>query len=373
MDRDSILQLYITHFSGNATPEEQQLISEKLRTDAAFSAAWRELEQEGAALNLEDFVQRMDTQQALLLNHQRRKHRVRMQYVRMVAAAAIMVSIAMGAAWYLYRNNPVHRQLNTLAVAEKVPIRLQTRNGEVITLDPSDSAHVLRIGNAVISSHAGGMSYTSADTAQNSLTVPAGQQYKIVLSDGSEVWLNAATTLKFPFHFSGGSREIYLDGEAYFKIAKDPQRPFVVHTALNDIDVLGTAFNINTYSSANVQTSLTSGRVMVHNRQHTVQQLLQPGRQALYDGNSFSVQSFDEEEVLAWLEGTCYYHSMNLRELAGVASRFYGLEFTIANQQLLQQSFTGLMKRNSLEDFLSDLKITGNISYTIHNNEITLK
>ncbi|SHM81519.1 FecR family protein [Chitinophaga jiangningensis] len=373
MDRDHILQLYITNFSGNATAEEQQLIREKLRTDAAFSATWRELEQEGTALNVEDFVQRMDTQQALLNNYQRRRRRMRMQRMRMAAAAVVMVCIAMGATWYLYRSNPAHQQLNTLAVSGKVPIRLQTKNGEVITLDPSDSSHTLRISNAVISSHAGGMSYASTDTAQNSLTVPAGQQYKIVLSDGSEVSLNAATTFRFPFHFSGSSREVYLSGEAYFKIARDPQHPFIVHTASNDIDVLGTTFNINAYPGANVATSLTSGAVMVRNREATTQQLLKPGSQAQYDGNTFTVQSFEEEEVLAWLDGTCYYHHMNLLELADAASRFYGLQFTIANPQLLQQTFTGLMKRNSLEDFLSDLKITGNINYTIDQDRIILK
>ncbi|MFB6454074.1 FecR family protein [Chitinophaga sp. Hz27] len=372
MEQDHIFQLYIQHESGNLSPEDEQYIETQLLQNESFAQQWKKLVDEGNTLPVKSVLQHADPQQALQQHYRRRKKIVRMHRLRMVSAAAILLLIAFSGAWYLHlRNKPIADSIARLAIAVKPPVQLNLANGNTITLR-QDSNHVIRIGDAVIKTKNGQLAYTSADTTLNTLTVPPGEHYRLLLSDGTEVWLNAATTLRFPFNFYGNTREVSVEGEAYFKIAADSKRPFIVRSAAQQIEVLGTSFNINTYNNGIVQTSLVSGQVRLHSHAGQVQ-LLNPGSQAIYENNDFSVRKFDEEDVLSWMSGITYYHSLPLRQLAPIAARFYGVEVEIENPALSARSFTGLMERNKLEDFLSDLKVTGNITSVVHGDKIILR
>ncbi|NIG54974.1 FecR family protein [Chitinophaga sp. Cy-1792] len=372
MEQDHIFQLYIQHVSGNLLPEDEQYIATQLQQNTSFAEQWKKLVDEGNTLPVKSFFQETDPQQALQQHYRRRRKIVRMHRLRMVSAAAILLLMAFSGAWYLHqKNKPVADSIARLVVAVKAPVQLNLANGNTIALR-QDSNHTIRVAGSVIKTNNGQLAYASADTALNTLTVPAGEHYRLLLSDGSEVWLNAATTLRFPFNFHGSTREVSVEGEAYFNIAADPSRPFIVNTASQKTEVLGTSFNINTYNDGAVQTSLVNGAVRLHSHSGQVQ-LLKPGSQAVYAGNEFTVRKFDQEDVLSWMSGITYYHSIPLQQLAPIAARFYGIAVEIENPALYTRSFTGLMERNKLEDFLSDLKVTGNINSVVHGDKIILQ
>ncbi|MGY0036742.1 FecR family protein [Pedobacter sp. NJ-S-72] len=136
-------------------------------------------------------------------------------------------------------------------------------NGQHIDL--SDTAtHVINLPFAQIKKGDHGLRYKLDDhkiQEWSTLVVPVKLDYQITLSDGTRVWLNSASSLHFPFSFSGATREVYLTGEAFFKVAKNPDQPFIVHTNQTDVKVLGTEFNVNSYNSNITMTSLVEGSV----------------------------------------------------------------------------------------------------------------
>jgi ferric-dicitrate binding protein FerR (iron transport regulator) len=203
--------------------------------------------------------------------------------------------------------------------------------------------------------------------------VPAGANYKIVLSDGTEVLLNAATRLRFPFRFAKAQREVYLEGEAYFKVATDAHRPFIVHTPLTRIDVLGTSFNVNSYEEGRVKTALVEGKVITRCSEGKSMEL-SPGYAAEYLAEKgFSSEKFDEDDELSWMNGLYYFHDMPVAGLAHLASRCYGIHIVIDKEKFAGRSVTGLLDRTKLSDFLNDLGTIAHIKYHYSENSLYLE
>ena len=177
----------------------------------------------------------------------------------------------------------------------KQSVNLVLPDGKTFELSKDGDAETIALDNATIKTDNSTLQYNSADTMQNTLWVPAGESYKIVLSDGTEVWLNAATRLRFPSRFYGKQREVYVEGEAYFKVAKDAAHPFIVHTTLTQVQVLGTSFNINTYEAGNVKTALVEGKVLTKSNDGKSMELT-PGYAANYEvAKGFVSGVFDED------------------------------------------------------------------------------
>jgi len=207
----------------------------------------------------------------------------------------------------------------------------------------------------------------------NTLVIPETLTFEVILSDGSEVWLNSLSQLKFPFVFSKEKREVWVDGEAYFKVAKNPYCPFIVHTSLTDIKVLGTEFNVNTYDSLRINVALIRGSVRTSSKKGQ-SILLKPGFQAVYsDGKQFKVTSFDSFKALSWMKGIYFFQNSSLKDLAPVVYRWYADTLIFDSPKLLSSHFTGaLIKNKSLKEFLDNLSLTSNISYRIDGNVIHL-
>jgi hypothetical protein len=174
----------------------------------------------------------------------------------------------------------------------------------------------------------------------NTLKVPARSHYKITLADGSEIWLNAGSELKFPFSFTQAARETYLDGEAYFRIAANAYRPFVLQLPNGTIQVLGTSFHVNTQKPHQIRISLTEGalRMTAGGRQI----VLKPGQQVIYNDSArtFDVQRFSEPEADAWRKKLFYFSSVTLAGLKTVALRRYGHHGVIDTSRGIHELFT---------------------------------
>lgn len=214
--------------------------------------------------------------------------------------------------------------------------------------------------------------YQSKSLEWNTLTVPPRQDYHIELADGTEVHLNASSTLRFPFIFPGKTREVYLEGEAFFTVAHNPARPFIVHTGSTSVIALGTAFNVNSYDNNSVTTSLVQGTV-VTDVGDSLDVTLKPGFEAIYHpGERFMVKRFDETVTLGWREGVYRFRDRPLEDLRPVLMRWFGLrlDFSAVPHQEKAPFSGSLEKEKGVEDFLSGICKQLQLDYQIYDNTV---
>lgn len=170
------------------------------------------------------------------------------------------------------------------------------------------------------------------DASRKTVIIPRGKLYKITLSDGSEVWLNADSRLTFPSHFVGDKRMVSLEGEAYFKVAKDPRHPFIVKCGEIETMVLGTEFNIRSYNNQ-PEVALISGSVAVKDsRDHTF--TLTPGQAVTLFDEGFQAREIDTEYYKKWREGMFYFEEASLLEVMCEIGRWYNVNINIVDPEL---------------------------------------
>ena len=283
-----------------------------------------------------------------------------------LAAAAVVTGVCVAGYLTFQPHKPI-------AVANSIQLTLAS--GEVIDL--SKEKGELATGDAQLSNTQHTLTYKvtgKEKTGTNSLTVPVGKDYKITLNDGTEVWLNSASQLSFPFTFDGNTREISINGEAYLKIAPDAKKPFIVHLPHSKVQVLGTAFNVNSYDSGVVKVALVSGAVNVINSTSTV--AVKPGMEATSRENGISMESFDKTRVLGWTKGIYYFYGADLKEISKVLPRWFGINVSIDNPAVMNKKFAGGVDRNQpIDVFIDNLKAVTDIdcSFDKANNTLHFK
>ncbi len=171
---------------------------------------------------------------------------------------------------------------------------------------------------------------------KHSLTVPRGQTFKIILSDGTEVYMNTDSRLVYPDHFTGAERSVFLEGEAYFKVARDEHHPFIVRTRSLQTRVLGTEFNVSSYPGSEVQVTLIEGSVEVSDADRQATTRIVPGEQAslLADGD-IAVQKVDVSSYVHWKEGYFYYDNVPLLDIMKDLGRWYNVSVVFCNAEAL--------------------------------------
>lgn len=214
--------------------------------------------------------------------------------------------------------------------------------------------------------------------AINTIEVPQGAEYELTLTDGTKVFLNSETSFQFPESFADeGNREVYLSGEAYFKVAADTARPFIVHTDLTYTKVLGTEFNVMAYKKSAVQqTTLVEGKVNVGCRDVVGELELVPGMQSSYDKNTRHIEKnpVDVSYCIAWKEGVFAFRECRLKDVMEILSRWYGFRFFFQDTTVQDYVYTGKVERHSdLESVLNHFKMTGEMDFEIDGKTIIIK
>lgn len=173
-------------------------------------------------------------------------------------------------------------------------------------------------------------------SALTTITVPAGQRVNLTLPDGTNVWLNARSELRYPAAFTGGKRNVSLDGEAYFEVARDAAKPFIVSTRQCDVEVLGTKFNVEAYAdSDDFCTSLLEGSVRVTDKHNPAEQLiLRPNHQAALTDGHLRAEPIADFDLFRWKEGLICFKNMNFRELMTRFEKCYGIHIIIETRRL---------------------------------------
>jgi len=374
-EHEYIRQLFLEKLAGTINPTDEKTLQQLIEKNEANKAFWASLTEQSKQLNAEKFVADLDETAALKNLKQQLPHR-KLPVWKYVAAAAVLIVV--GSAVWL--NLPHDKSNSRDTVHQKTPqldhkaIQLQLDNGEVLTLNKQDKNGLIDVDDVKIHTSEKGIEAINGgnDNAKTTLHVPAKQDYQITLSDGTKVWLNSASKLQFPIRFSGPLREIYVEGEAYLEVAKDAKRPFIVHTQMTDVKVLGTKFNVNTYDENAVKTSLVEGAVLLTSNQKSIK--LSPGQQGNFSGGQgFSVAAFDKEQTLSWINGTYYFQNNSLKEIAQVINRWFDIEVIFENPQLASFRLSGMLEKQQLAAFLKDLEAASDIETKLVNNRLYFK
>ncbi|NML38860.1 DUF4974 domain-containing protein [Chitinophaga sp. G-6-1-13] len=285
-------------------------------------------------------------------------------------AAAAAVVVAAIASWWLFQpTRPTHQHLNL--ADKKHGVQLQLANGKVVNLSTDSGTIALQKIQFTNNNKTFSLATSTIDKPEGNekltLTVPVGLDYKVKLPDGSDVWLNSATTMRFSVPFLGKEREVFIDGEAFIKVAKDVDRPFLVHTATSTVQVLGTSFNVNSYDNNTIKVSLVEGAVKMKENGEEV--MLKPGQQAVANGKEIRIRPFDETEELSWRQGVFYFSNASLGEIARVLPRWFGIPVIMDNARIASETFTGSLERSqSINTFLENLKSTTTVDYYFDKN-----
>lgn len=211
----------------------------------------------------------------------------------------------------------------------------------------------------------------------NSLVTPRGGEFKIVLEDGTEVWLNAESRLKYPETFGDGDRHVSVEGEAYFKVAKNPQHPFYVETAGQRVRVVGTEFNVNVYpEAANVTTTLVKGSIALKPVNGNVGELMPtPGHQATFDkqARTATVKAVDTGIMTSWRNGKFVFENQTLGQIMLTLSRWYDVEYQFIDKSLATTEFMGSVPRyGEFSEVLQILEASGGIRFRQKGKKIII-
>lgn len=308
--------------------------------------------------------------------------RMRRSYFRrmMPAAASVLVLLSVGVYWwYSHKQKETPHQPGRQLAQDVEPgqfkARLTLDDGSTIILDSTASGQLATQGNSVIVNKDGQLVYNAATSSgdhaplsYNTLSTPRGGQYRLVLPDGSSVWLNAASSIRYPAAFTGNKREVEITGEAYFEVSHG--MPFIVHVNhKTDVEVLGTHFNINAYDDeGSIRTTLLEGRVKVQSA------ILKPGQQAVFTNDSrLTVQNdINTEEVIAWKNGGFYFNGADIQTVMRQVARWYDVD-VVYEGQIPGGHFKGKPSRSAtLSQMLKMLEYTG-VKYSIQGKKIIIK
>ncbi|MGN6435242.1 MAG: FecR family protein [Agriterribacter sp.] len=300
------------------------------------------------------------------------------------SAAAIV--IVTGSLLFLQKQEKNVTSVDTVAKAKPVgdimpgtsKASLVLDNGSVIALDSAAVTQLKEADGTIIDKQQGKIVYNNATGANskvfyNTLNIPRGAEYQLVLPDGSKVWLNAASSLRFPTRFVESERKVYLDGEAYFEIAKNTKQPFKVITRSGmEVNVTGTQFNVMAYNDeAYIKTTLTEGKVKITNG--IVSTALVPSQQAALQKSTqqLKVKEVDIDKEIAWKNGMIEFSDDDLPYIMRQLSRWYNVDVQFESTASQARYNGSIPRRATLSEVMQILKLAG-VKYWLDNKRVVI-
>lgn len=369
MDNERIEYLHQRYLDGSLSPAEAAEWAHVLQAEEHEAAIHALMRHTWTAMTAGE-------QQSMPPAHARRVFRQvvrpsRLRRLRPLLSAAVILLVASVAFWFFRtQQQPAAAVLTTADVAPGGNrATLSLADGTTIDLSPAHEGVI--IGDAVVYNDGTDVldpagERAASDTARPMvITTPSGGTYRVTLSDGTTVWLNAASTLTYPSRFSGNERRVTLAGEAYFSVTKDADRPFVVNSRDQRIEVIGTEFNVNAYTDEVVTTTtLVNGRVHVAAAGHApngeapVHRLL-PGQQSIFEQGAFRIQEVDTGQHTAWREGRFNFDGKTLPEVMRELARWYGIKVAYEGTLPNLVFYGGARRNNNLAMVLTLLETNG--------------
>lgn len=256
--------------------------------------------------------------------------------------------------------------------------KLTLADGTTIVLDSAVLGELTHQGNTTIIHKDGQLVYnedgTNGEMVYNTVSTSRGETYSLTLADGSTVYLNSASSIRFPVAFSGTERRIEITGEAYFEVAKNVHQPFIVSVNGMDVQALGTEFNINAYPDELVtKTTLIEGSVKVSKEGNPQPEILKPGQQTTLSGTTLSVlNNVNIDEVIAWKEGFFHFESADLKSILRQFSRWYDVEVVYEGNVSKERFFVIMNRKSTLSSVLKALQ-ANDIKFNIDGKRLIVQ
>lgn len=307
-------------------------------------------------------------------------------YVKLMVAASVILLVFVGIFSY-FQYQSVHHKTRTKQASVKNEL-LPGTNKAILTLANGTRVALDDVLNEKVSTQAG-VQLTRTASGQliyhiqqqaaasklsfNTIETPRGGQYQLILSDGTKVWLNANSSLKYPISFSKTERLIELKGEAYFEVTKNKSAPFKVISNNQVLEVLGTHFNINGYEDEHdIKTTLIEGSVKISDHSNQTKIFLKPGQQSSFQKSKFEISNVDTEAAVAWKNGYFTFDKTTLETIMRQVSRWYDVEVTYQDKTIKDLLFSGNVSRfENATQVLSILELTGLVHFKVEGRRIT--
>ena len=347
LNKDNIDQLLLKHLLQENAVEEEQLLKEWLGHDPEHQRYFERFRRHHIHLQAAIQSGRIQGQYIEFASCLKRRH-IRRLFIRVAAIALIL--LGGGLSFYLIHTPSL---IPTLA---EVPIHpgsskaiLHLSSGTAIPVNTTAKKKKEKDGTLIRISNEGVLNYAESaniSTANliNRLEIPRGGEFKIKLADGTEVWLNAETELRYPTVFSSLERRVKLQGEGYFKVAKNEKQPFIVEVGDIEVKVYGTQFNISTQNKDNIETVLVSGSVSI--RHHDQETHLNPSQKAAYTSSGkLTIEEVDVLPYITWKDGNFMFQNESLESIMNKLARWYDLDVFYLNEQTKNIHLSGMMTR----------------------------
>jgi len=387
----NIIVLIEKYFAGTITPEEKFRLDEWYHSfndsEIELTENGNETEQGLADRIKSRVLETIDEEYAPVISRPRRTW-------QLSAAAAFILILLFFGTWFIISSKSQKKEIaksapaNTKLKNDIAPggskAVLTLANGSTILLDSASNGilsqqgniKVQKLTNGLVAYNNNGKLVTPNDAAfYNTISTPRGGQYQVTLADGTKVWLNAASSIRFPVVFTGNFRKVIITGEAYFEVAKNKNMPFKVEVNSSEIEVLGTHFNVNAYDDeVSIKTTLLEGKVKITVpgvAGNQAPKFLNPGQQADInkEGKVNVVDNADTEEAVAWMHGYFQFKSADLQSILRQIARWYDVD--VEYKEKVDLHFTGQLTRNeNVSQVFEKLALTGVVRFKIDGKKI---
>ena len=382
-----IVRLISKEISDDLTPEEKQELYDWLNNHPENTALYTRIKNSETFRSRNDEYQQIDVQAGwgILKSKIERSNKV-IKLKRIFAYAAVILVPLMifgGVLGYLSNRAP-----EKTVLVQQAPEILPGKPRAVLVLDGGQSVLLDTLAEQSITEKDGTMiekgnrslNYSkqsdklNAANIYNTIKIPQGGEYNLILSDGTKVYLNAESQLRYPVQFAGNIREVELVGEGYFEVTTNAQKPFIVKTKGVSVEVLGTSFNINAYGNTEkIVTTLVEGSVKLNMQGSSVNQILEPAEQAVFDVNSGTavISKVDVNLYTAWKDGNLIFYDNSLEDIMTVLTRWYSADALFKNESVKHLRFSGSLDRyGDIKQILDIIKSTGKVNIEINDNTI---
>lgn len=375
--------------AGELNEEEQEKLRLWLEASERHRDLYHRLCSPETAQQKAAAYKRLDSRTALdeLLREKalRRRLFLRRRLLRMASAAAVVaLVITVGAYFYIHRSDeklPLVQNEIPVIRAGKPKAILTLASGETMKLSEKTPLQIEQEGLAVIRSDSGLLQYQvtaenpNAGARQyNRIEVPRGGEFTLALSDGTKVWLNADSRLRYPVAFTGETRQVYLEGEAYFEVSHDARHAFIVSTDRANVTVYGTSFNVMDYAGEQeMQVTLVNGSVGVDATAGGHRLKLLPGEQATLESGRLSKERVNVSRYVSWREGKVVYVSTPLEEMMREMARWYDVDIVFVREQARHILFTGeFIKYDDFNEVLDVLRTTQEVNARVEGRTVMI-
>ncbi|WP_303223230.1 FecR family protein [Butyricimonas faecihominis] len=379
--KNEIGHLLQKYFSGTIMPDEQRLLDSWMKEKEEHKQLFERLRKDTRFAEEYGIFREVDTTrawEAFRVKNGLGRQRRMTTWIKYAAVIALPLLVA--GVWLLFprggeQSIPVAQ--NTKIVKREVSPVLEVVGGGKVILE-KEKDKMIEAGRGVEVQQSSGMlvysdSVVSEYVDTNVLRIPKGGEFKLQLADGTQVYLNSATDLRYPVAFTGSERRVYLKGEAYFEVAKDAEHPFIVVTDDVQVRVYGTSFNVNTLGADGVRTVLVEGKVGIRGQDSDREFVLKPNELAFYDRNSrdMKIETVDPDLYTLWRKGIFVFERETLENIMNTLSLWYDMEVFFQSESAKKLHFSGHMKRyEQIEDILHAITDATGVVFTINDRTV---